>query len=101
MKRLIVATLMGVTLLTAIGTPAQAVPRYGSQHTGLHGWTVWASNNMSYPIRSRCTWDADGRSWVASWRLRAWNGYQWTTSDAGGWGDFRPQNLHCTYHRAF
>jgi hypothetical protein len=25
--------------------------------------------------------------------------YKWTTCDAGNWGDYRPSQLNCTYHR--
>jgi hypothetical protein len=97
MKRIMLMVLVVVTLLVAVGSaPASAVPRYGSRHTANNGFIVWVRNDAQWS-RVRCTWFA-GRRWTLNWRLSP-REYNWTTSDAGNWGDRRPQDLECTYRR--
>jgi hypothetical protein len=97
MKR-IIATVATVAALTLTMAPAaQAVPRYGHRHTSANGWIVWVRGDSAWS-RSRCTWNAGNRSWHVNWLLKP-HQYKWTTSDPGSWGDNRPSQLNCTYHR--
>jgi hypothetical protein len=100
-KRAVVTLLGAVMLLGILSTSAQARPMYwyAADHTGLHGWIVKAGNDSwTTTIRTSCHWYANGSRWHLSWRIppRKW---YWTTSDAGDWGDAKPQSLSCTYVR--
>jgi hypothetical protein len=100
-KRTLVTLLGTVMLLGIVPASAQARPMYwyDADHTGLHGWVVTAGNDSwSTTIRTSCHWYANGSRWHLSWRIppRKW---YWTTSDAGNWGDAKPQSLTCTYVR--
>ena len=104
MKRLIIrAALAGTMLLSTLGvgaitaSPAQARPHFGQRYTAANGYIVWVRGDYAYS-RVRCTWWA-GREWHSNWLVRP-RAYEWTTSDAGNWGNTRPQSLNCTYHRA-
>lgn len=96
MKKLIVWGALIVSLFV-LAPPAQAVPRYGYRYTASHGYIVWNRNDYQGPVRARCHWNAGGY-WHTNWLLS--NGeFEWTTSDAGNWGNVRPRNLTCTYIR--
>jgi hypothetical protein len=96
MKKVLVGLILALTLGTAV--PAQAVPRYGYRFTASHGYIVWNRNDYQGPVRARCHWNAGGSRWTTNWILS--NGeFEWTTSDAGNWGNARPRNLACSYVR--
>jgi len=92
--------LIGIVVLTSLFVlvpSAQAAPRYDYKWTAAHGYIVYVVGDAQ-PSRYRCTWRADGHSWVFAHYLPAF-GRQWTTSDAGNYGNARPRNLDCTYVR--
>jgi hypothetical protein len=92
--------LIGIVLITsllALAPSTQAAPRYGYRWTAAHGYIVEVRGDAR-PSRYRCTWTAGGDRWVFAHYLPAY-GYQWTTSDAGNWGNARPRNLDCNYVR--
>jgi hypothetical protein len=95
MRKAIVAAVM-VTVLGVAGV-ASAAPTYGSKHTYYNGYIVWVRGD-SHPSHVNCHWTAGNSSWHFSYNLRPYQ-YRWTTSDAGSYGDFRPQGLSCTYYR--
>jgi hypothetical protein len=98
MKRLITVVAMALAIwLPASLASANVNYTYDSRWTTRHGWIV-ETHNYSYSraIRMRCHWYAGGSSWHVSWRLYPRTN-KWTTSDAGSWGDQKPQNLACTY----
>ena len=98
MKKALIALALGLTLLIGSAAPAQATPRYGQRWTTRNGYIVWNRNDWQGPVRARCSWTAGGYRWTTNWILS--NGeYEWTTSDAGNWGDRRPRNLRCNYVR--
>ena len=103
MKQILVGVLLGLLLvaLLVIVRPgqAEASPQYGYKWTSNHGWIVWVDNDRYFPIRTTCHWFANG-IWHFTHRVPAF-GYRWTTSDAGSWGNRRPQNLRCSYVRAY
>jgi hypothetical protein len=92
------ACILTVLALMLVAQPAQAMPTYGSRYTARNGWIVWAKNDRPYYIKSTCRWSASGTAWVSHWRIRP-HFTLWTTSDAGNWGDSKPQHLRCTYVR--
>ena len=97
MKKLIVWAVL-LTSLFVLAPPAQATPRYGYRYTASHGYIVWNRNDYRGPVRARCSWYTSGGRWTTNWILS--NGeYEWTTSDAGNWGNRRPRNLDCNYVR--
>jgi hypothetical protein len=97
MKRMIVTAVLAAMLLVGlVAAPASAVPRFGQRYTNAHGYIVWVRNDGLWS-RVHCEWNA-GRHWTLNWRLSP-REYSWTTSDAGNWGDQRPQDLECTYRR--
>jgi hypothetical protein len=126
MKKLLVTAILALTMTLGFAAPAQAekrilhdrmmwhaattkhvlhdrmtwhaTPMYGSRFTARHGWIVWADNGLRYPIRTRCHWTAGGYRWSTNWIIYPL-GYKWTTSDAGSWGNRRPQGLSCSYVR--
>jgi hypothetical protein len=101
MRRLMLVLAVAALLLVGLVPSASAAPAFGSRWTARHGWIVWADNDRAYPIRTRCSWFAGGSRWTTNWRLAAYVGYSWTTSDAGNWGNRRPRNLHCSYRRTY
>jgi hypothetical protein len=95
MKKLLAVAVVAVMLF--IASPASAWPSYESDWNRRHGWIVKVHNDRNYWIRTRCRWWA-GSNWTWSVRLPP-HYFKWTTSDAGGWGNRRPQNLHCSFVR--
>ena len=93
--------LIGIVLITSLFVlvpPAQAVPRYGQRYTAAHGYIVWNRNDYQGAIRARCSWYAGNRRWTTNWVLSSGE-FEWTTSDAGNFGNNRPRNLDCNYIR--
>jgi hypothetical protein len=88
-------------LLISVGSQAaSAGPRWGDKHNNTYGWVVWGTNTLTYPIRMNCHWyTKNDRYWRFAWKIRP-DAYKWTTSDSGGYGDFKPYNLKCTWRRA-
>jgi hypothetical protein len=98
MRRIIAAVAIVAALTLTMAPAAQAAPTYGRRFTAAHGYIVWTEGDARWS-RVHCTWYAGNRSWRLSWLL-APHQYKWTTSDAGGWGDYSPRQLDCTYRRA-
>jgi hypothetical protein len=103
-KQFLIGVLLGLLLVAVLfivrpGT-AQAAPEYGYRWTSNHGWIVWADNDRYFPIRTRCHWYANGSRWTTNWYIRPFKTV-WTTSDEGNWGNRRPQNLRCSFVRAY
>ena len=96
MKKTLAVLVIALTL--GVGLPAEATPRYGYRYTASHGYIVWNRNDYQGPVRARCSWYASGSRWTTNWLLSSGE-YEWTTSDAGNWGNRRPRNLHCNYVR--
>lgn len=96
MRRVLLIGALVLALLVAFVPSAQAAPRYGQRWTSRNGWIVYVRGDWA-PSRVRCSWWAGGR-WTTNWYVPAYD-YKWTTSDAGNYGNRRPQNLRCTYVR--
>lgn len=103
MRAFLVGVLLGLLLVAVLFLVrpggASASPQYGYRWTAAHGWVVWADNDRYYTIRTKCHWYAGGY-WHSSWYIRPFRTV-WTTSDAGSWGNRKPQNLRCSYVRAW
>jgi hypothetical protein len=98
MRRALVAGLLSMALLL-VPSVASASPMYwyDSAYTARHGWIVKAGNDSNiHTIRTTCRWYAGGDAWHLSWRIEP-NHWYWTSSDAGNYGNFRPQGLNCSY----
>jgi hypothetical protein len=102
-KQFLVGVLLGLLLIALLFVVhpgrADASPQYGSRWTASHGWIVWANNDRPFTIHTKCHWYAGGY-WHTSWYIHPYKTL-WTTSDAGSWGNRRPQNLRCSYVRAY
>jgi len=98
MKRIIAAVAIAAALTLTMAPAAEAAPRFGRRHTASSGYIVWVRGDSDY-ARVHCSWYANSKRWKFSWLIRP-HEYKWTTSDSGAWGDYRPTQLDCTYHRA-
>lgn len=96
MRKLLLLALV-VTMMFTLAPTAQAVVRYDSRFTSRNGWIVIVQNDSRWS-RVRCHWSASGTYWHTNWLMRPFE-RNWTTSDAGNWGDRRPRNLDCTFVR--
>ena len=97
MKRIITAVAIAAALTLTMAPAAEATPRYGRDYTSGNGWIVWVRGDAALN-HIRCTWYAGNKSWHVNWLLQAYQ-YGWAMSDAGKWGDHRPEQLNCTHHR--
>jgi hypothetical protein len=99
MTRKLIVGLLAVVILMLGAPQASAMPTYGRDWTARNGWIVWAENDRGYWIKTTCHWWA-GSNWT--WRIKLPpRDYQWTQSDAGSWGNRKPQNLRCSYTRLY
>jgi hypothetical protein len=97
MKRGFLTLALVAGLVLGLAPNAVAAPRYGEKFTGAHGYIVWVRGD-AHASRVKCSWYTGGTRWTLNWYVSPYD-YGWTTSDAGKWGDHRPQNLSCIYTR--